>query len=501
MVMAPDRVRQNEVKAALAEMLGLKEIGFKHDATGTPTTNYAHGPGGVFSFPGVNPQVFSTTIGVESGMVGMLPKFSSVLAHPTFLAITGVDEDIGVEMTEVCDNAPTAGLMRSCKLTSVFGRYTRSTRELYLNRIGMRNDQADPTYLQLMNPVNPNLPGLAGDALLHPSLAPETTFNLNSELLKLFMEFGVSFTRLLARQLWLGNPANNSAAGEQAGYKELTGFDLLINTGKVDAETGAACAALDSDIKNFNFRNVDGSDLQTGESGIVHTLTYMYRMVRSTARKTGMLPATWAFAMREELFYELSAVWPCAYHTYRCTVGDNQQDRVVVDARQEIALRDDMRQNTYLLIDGIRVPVVFDDGIAEMNDATSANLGAGEFSSDIYLIPMTVLGGVPVTYLEYFDHTNPQLQETLNAMRQQQPFVTNAGAWIWNMRQTNLCLAWQGKVEPRLVLRTPQLAGRLQNVKYVPLQHTRTPFPNDPYFVNGGVTSRSGPSYFNEWQQ
>ncbi len=160
-----------------------------------------------------------------------------------------------------------------------------------------------------------------------------------------------------------------------------------------------------------------------------------------------------------------------------------------------------MRNGSYLLVDGVRIPVVVDDGITEEDDSDSALIPAGQFASDIYLIPMTVAGGVPSTFIEFFDHDNSVMQEAFSEGRlSNQAFTTNAGAWIWTIERTGLCLFWRGKVEPRLILRTPQLAGRIQNVRYNPLQHTRQPFPDDPYFVDGGVTTRDGPSYFSEWQ-
>jgi hypothetical protein len=56
------------------------------------------------------------------------------------------------------------------------------------------------------------------------------------------------------------------------------------------------------------------------------------------------------------------------------------------------------------------------------------------------------------------------------------------------------------KTEPRLILRTPQFAGRLQNVTYCPIQHTDDPLPSQDYWTNGGVPSgRPFPSPFSEW--
>jgi hypothetical protein len=55
-------------------------------------------------------------------------------------------------------------------------------------------------------------------------------------------------------------------------------------------------------------------------------------------------------------------------------------------------------------------------------------------------------------------------------------------------------------VEPRIILLTPHLAGRLQNVVYVPLQHERESLPSDPYWVDGGVsTARAAPSFHSDW--
>lgn len=49
-----------------------------------------------------------------------------------------------------------------------------------------------------------------------------------------------------------------------------------------------------------------------------------------------------------------------------------------------------------------------------------------------------------------------------------------------------------------MMLETPYLAARLQNIGYTPLIHEREPFTTDAYFVDGGRTDYIGfgPSYF-----
>lgn len=490
-----DRLAQAFKEFAAAQLGGGGGIGYKHNASGTPTSVYGHGPGGVFSYPGVDPQVFSAMIGVEAGLIGALPKFASVYTNPLFLSITGVQGDTGSEPDEVCDPAVVAGLTKACMLTSVFGRYRRQTRELYLNDLGRYRDNADPANLRLMNAF----PGIrGGDPFMNPAMGGGgmTGNILELEMAKVLFEFGTSVNRLLDRQLFSGNPSNNTSGG---GYREMTGLDLLIGTGKVDAETGVACPALDSDIKDFNFQNLK----DFGPSDIVEALTYMYRYVRSIARRSGMLPVEWTWLMREELFYELSSIWPISYVTSAGTMGsvrDQDWQRGNINLTDAAEMRDRMRREAYLLIDGIQIPVIFDDGITELNSTTDGNVPAASFASDIYLVPLTVLGGTPVTYMEYFQHDNASLMQALGEGRlANQVWTTNNGAWIWSSERTRLCVFWEGKVEPRLILRTPQLAGRLQNVVYSPLQHTRQPFPDEPYFKNGGVTQRTGPSYYNDW--
>jgi hypothetical protein len=70
------------------------------------------------------------------------------------------------------------------------------------------------------------------------------------------------------------------------------------------------------------------------------------------------------------------------------------------------------------------------------------------------------------------------------------------GRFAWTAVKDGWCFKIQAKIEPRLVLRTPQLAARIQNVKYTPLQHVRSPDPDSPYFEKGGVSTMPGTTYY-----
>lgn len=472
-----------QLAAALAPALDAqkaRQYAYKHDvSSATPAGGiFSHGPGGLLTFPGVDPVAFNAAMGPRS-ILGQIPTMPSVYTNPTYLTITGVTDVTGDEADGICDDAPVAGLMKGCMTTSVFGLYMRATPIIELNRLGQRNDRADPLDLRLVgSPLAQNGPFAGIGSSANP------TDVLTNEMTRKFWERNVAFYRLLSKQVWVGNPSNNGG-GANPGYKEMTGLDVLINTGHVDAETGAACPAMDSYVRNFGHLNTNSD---AGAAAIVREITNLYYQMVDRATRMNLMPVRWVFAMRPQLFYELTSIWPCSYLTFGCRL-DSTNENINVDAQDAVALRDAMRSGEYLLINGVRVDVILDDGIAELG------IGNGVFSSNIYLIPMSVVGGQAVTFMEYFQFQNPSLSDALGNMI----LGRIEGAFLTWPRQTNLCIQWQSKIEPRMVLRTPWLAARLDNVGYQPLDHTRDVFPDDPYFVNGGKTSRVGPSYFNIW--
>lgn len=462
---------------------------YKHTTpTGTPSTPYYTGPGGLFGVSGLERDVISTRIGGR-GLADVLPAYGTTRVSPLFPYITGFRDVSGSNPDGVCDDCQVAGPGKSCIQTAQFGRYCFMTRELELNRVGQQIDRGEFQDLTLIN-----------DPLLDSSL--NTTPNVSGspefrrEVLMRMMEVGIAFQNKLMRQLWEANPANNSAGN---GYREFPGLNILIGTNKVDALSGTECPSLDSDIKDFNYQNV--TDL-TSDADIVNVLTYMYRYVKHIAINTKLMPTTWAFVMRPSLFYEITAMWPCSYLTYRCAF--RAADGTVVqnvDAGDQVAMRDAMRQGSYLLIDGEQIRVIQDDAIVEETNTTNANVPNPCFASDIYLIPLTIMGGRPTTFWQYLDYTQGAMIAATDGQYAPGDFWTDGGRFFWHKKPPlNWCVQWLAKIEPRVILQTPHLAGRLQNVVYCPLQHTRDMMPDDPYNINGGVyTERAGRTLYSDW--
>jgi len=446
-------------------------------AIGNPTTNLPYGPNGIFGLCGTDQQVISAHV-TPRGLDPFLMVKPTVEVNPLFANFTGIQADGDDEPSTGCTNCP-GGLMKSCYTTATTGRICRESQTIEINDVMKRTNRGQFDDLVLL-----------GD-MLGPSnfqAVPESTDVLQTATEAQMAVVGVLHQRALAKMLWQGNPANNVGTG----YMEFPGLDMLINTGKVDAQTGVACPSMDSDVKNFNYNMVDSNAVD-----IVLYLSWLEYYCYHNADRMGLAPARWVVCMRPELWEELSAIWPCRYLTNRCTTSTGTNPMVINDD-VNAKYRDAMREGMFIDINGRRYDVVVDDGIYESNSTNDANLNPGQFASDIYFVPLTILNRVPVTYWEHID---------FRAATGDNAFLRGNNLWWWSddgrffwvVEQQSYCFLLRAKVEPRLVLRAPHLAGRLQNVAYEPLQHLRSPFDDDAYFVDGGRYSRSAQSWYSEW--
>lgn len=484
--LTPEAVAQ-AAEIVLRAAQGSKEVGYKHDvASVNPSTvGYMHGRGGLLTYPGVDPDVFTTMVGFGGSILSELPASPTVYTDPLFQVITGISAGSGAEPTNICGPAPIGGVLSGGKFTSPFGLYRRDTRQVNIQRLGQRINRADPVDLRLL--------GRTGGATRWTNSGFQGNI-LTNEFDTVLFERAVAFDRLLRKQIWIGNPANNNVSGA---YKELAGLDLQINTGWKDAESGAAVAAMDPVILPFATHRIDNP---TYGLELVAKLSTMVHVLMDLAERTGVMPVRWALAMRPALFWELTRYYACAYLQGVCSIQNPAGGGVysqVIDNGDIIAARDGMRSGKYLMVDGMRIEVILDDAIDETNSATQSQ-PAGCFTSDIYFIPFSLLGGTAVTYLEYFDYGNPSAA-ALMRMPGAVGEVTANGAFFEVMDQTRGCFVFSAEIQPRLVIRTPWLFGRITDVTYCPLMQPRQPFPDDPYFKAGGETSRAGPSLYRPW--
>jgi hypothetical protein len=461
--------------------------GVRYRATpSTPSTPYYTGPGGLFGVAGLEREIISTRI-TPMGLADQLPAIGTNEVQPMFGYFTGFTAESGSEPVGVCDDPPVAAPGKVCMQIAQFGRFSRMTRTLEVNRLGAQINRGEFTDLNFLNSP---LGGMGGITV--PDGIPGAV-NVRNEVAMRMIEVGISFQNWITRKVYDGNPANNTGGD---GYREFPGLDILINTGHVDALTNTACPSLDSDIKDFGYSLI--GDSSTNNTKLITMLSAMMRYLRWNAQQMNFGDVDFAFVMRPGLFWELTAIWPCLYMTWRCQTAGGSE--AFVDAGDMVRMRDDMRNGNYILIDGMRYPVILDSNIQEETNTTGpASVSSGTFASDIYIIPLRARG-MPLTYWQYFDfRTSLNILGTGPAASTY--FWTDGGRYMWHLRPpTNWCIQWLAKIEPRLILRTPHLAGRLTNVRYYLLQHERDVRNSDPYFVNGGVsTARAEDTRYANW--
>lgn len=483
-------------------------MGFKNNPTVTPTGPYAHGNGGLFSVPGQQPQIFSVMMLPMAGVIDDLPimwqglgqefdgpnaaQFGG-LASPLHTYITGVTtgalDSVSNQPTDACTPGPEGGLLKACTVTMPFGKY-RASFSLNLEHIALLRDRADPTYLQLMNmaPAQQNL-------VPSPLGQQGSTNILWNEFAKRAFTTAVSWKRFLCRRVFTGNPTNSAGSNN---WQDIEGFDLQINTGNhIDTFTKNVCTSLDSDIKNFG-----SAIISTGANGsnLYRHLDMLYRYCWWNASRQGLLPVTWKWWMHPNLFDEIVKIWPVEQFTEALlAINAFTNGRVNIDASDTIKMRDAMREGRFLPIRGVPIEVVLDDTITELDVTTNAALIAGQYSSDIYLVPYTVLGGMPITYIQPFNMENGIMEAVVADGKLLHTFVSDGGLFRWYVYYKGPCVQWDIATMFRVRTHMPQLAGRLQNVGYQPLQHVRTWDPASTYFTDGGRVNIPQTSYYTDY--
>lgn len=456
-----------ETQAKILERLETKESGqdlHTKDPANFSTATPLHGAAGIFSTPGLERDIITAHMR-PYGIGSSLPLIPSVDEDPRFGSLTGYTAVSGSEVTYACEDAP-SGYVKGCNLTARFGLIRRDTQTIDIDKVMLRMNRGDFTDLVLRGQV-------LGLSKLEPGGLNQGQI-LDVVTMSEMVNTAVQAERVLGHQIW---------QGVTTVVNEFPGLDVQIATGQKDADTGTTCPALDSDVKDYNYALVGSS--------IVEYLGTLEWYLNNNARGMGLDPVKWVVVMNPNLWFELTAVWPCAYNTNKCTSAVTANSTVFIDGRENVAERDAMRNGMYIDINGTRYPVILDTGIYEKTNITNAQVPRGSYASTIYFVPLTITGGFPVLYRQYVDYRRAEPDRSL-LKGLEEFFWTDDGVYSWAITNEKWCYKLHLKTEQRIILRTPQLAGRIDNVRYAPLQHLRDSDPSSSYFKDGGVSLRSG---------
>lgn len=423
-----------------------------------------HGPNGLFGVSGLERDVISSRV-TGKGLASVLPAVGDVKKYPLYPYVTGKTASSGSQVTSSCDYAPTAGNLTTCMQTAQFGLYQFRTRELELDTVGALVDAGERTDLMFVNDPLAQQMGEIWFNIPNRNLA----LQVGREVLQRFVELGLEFEEELSRQTYSGTGVDN----------EFWGLELLVTETHYDAKTGLACDSLASDVRDFGDVDISTS---AGAAALVAQLVDMYRGRKYLAERMGLDPVQFAFVMRDQVFTEVSDIWPCAFMTSGC-VPTNSNVSVNINTDEQIRMRVDMQTNKYLPIDGSRVAVITDVYLPE------TDLGGNVFSSDIYLLPMRYRNNRPGIWWEYFDY-NAGVNQALIDGRMTNFFWIDSGRYlVAKLAPKVFCTQYQVKIEPRLRLEVPQLAGRLMSVGYSLLNHWPDPGNSGLYSIGADGVS------------
>lgn len=474
--------------------------GSKVKAAGTTNTaQLLFGAGGLFTTQGLESDIITAYVR-PTGISELLAQrgliFPSIMEQPVLGAITGIQDNGAAAVANPCDDAP-SGYIKGCNLFFQFGRLQFDTATIEFDKIFTALNSGVNTDLRLRG----RLLGLS-ESDYPKGLDDNAVVNVvvGSEMVKvgMLMARGTTNQMGLTFQYWQGNVTTGTAGG---GYLPMAGLDQQISTGQVDATTNTACTALDSDVKDMNYLSVSSLNANNVPN-ILWYLSQLEYYLNFNAERMGLAPVEWVVVMNPNLWNEFTQFWPIAYATNRgaeLLMGTNNNTRLVVDAAEMTDQRDKLRTDRRIAINGRMYTVVVDDGVNEQTNGDNASIPAGSYASSIYMLPLTINGGFPVTYMEYKDYRVGMAQ--IQGLMGKQTFWTDGGTFSWALDPIiKWCFKMSAKTERRIVLRAPQLAGRIDNVLYSPLQHLRSSEPGSAYNFNGGVSTRSAPDLFAVWE-
>lgn len=434
------------------------------------TTTLFHGADGLFGDCSINRDVIVSIV-QPTGILAALPAYGTRGEVSKFATLTGYDPDGGdPEPAEPCDDAP-SGVYKGCVIKTNLGRIARETQTIDIDDVIKRANAGD-TDFQLRGTLLRQQGGLSMDLNLN-----------NRQVLNVVVQsemagVGIAHFRKISQLVWRGDPVNSNVGG---GYKEFSGLDMQIETGILDIN-GVACPSLDSKVVDWAYTPINGTT--PDGSSIVDVLADMEFYLWNLAEDTGLNPVRWVIVMRPMAWRALTEIWPCIFNTNRCATAVADGTLFIDGQNMQAEIRE-MRRSMQLPLNGRTYDVITDTGILEQNSTTTpASLSAGEYASTIYFVPITISGGFPVTYIEYLNYRASSVEVNFGGLASKVRFWTDDGKFMWALQEKNFCFKLQAKIEPTVILRTPQLAGKIENVKYTARMPIRSAFPGEPTYVS-----------------
>lgn len=415
----------------------------------------------------------------EGDLLAELPRTGgSIVATTRFGLVSGITGVTETPAARSCDPPRfRPGNLKFCAQEIEFGCMSFATGIFDIKRDGLAQACATinvQTYGGGFDSTGNWIPDLGGNTGQDPMLSSPAN--------KLLYELYLGMHEVWSPLGWTGDGTQLDPT-----FVEPIGLCNQIITGHVDAQTGDPCPAADSIIYDFA-----GEDVCEMAAQSVATVKRMWRslLARDAAFKMGVVVRV--ARMRRGLFHQLTDVWPCQ-EIAKCAAAplfsaDGSPIRTSMDTQ---ALRDAMRSGLYLPVDGMRIPVVLDETIPEMD------MGGGVWESPIKFLPLTYRNGRPATVVDWRDWNSPL---GLGDPATQQLIgdaidyaVLGGGRFLFIRYMTGVgCMEAAIYTCVRPLLLTPQIAGSIERMAYTYDSYDRvqTDRTASDWVDGGGLVSR-----------
>lgn len=454
--------------------------GMVRKADGTPDiTNYLYQSGGLFGTCDADRTLINAMVG-PVGYEAVLQWFGTNYVNEITDTLVGVESTTDAQAT-ICGDCGTTSF-KKCAQGTCLGRICQMTPEMVIDEIGQFAHANIPTKA-LFGPLT----DAAGRTMV-----PQGG-EIKNEWALAVAGAGYSLALYNSTDMWSGNPAANTA-----GRWYMTGFDLLINTGKIDLRSGLACDAMDSIIVNYNNQIVGAA----GSTSIVDSLASVIRSIRFRIQGMRLQPnsATIDIVMHPVTFDCFAAAYACEYgltcQSFTANTGtSNNIDSVMARDRANAVIATQV-----INIDGRPYKIYLDSQMPITNGSVgSTPVRCGEIAVITRVLPgapkgSASPGGGIITWGEYQDFRRTA-GDTIAWLKQETGGthfdITDGGRFIVtrNVHGTG-CFDARILTKTRVRLSMPQLAGRITNVCCNPLgTYPDVSGSGGAYEVDGGAST------------
>lgn len=442
------------------------DIPLRKDLANTNEAQLLYVNGGLFSDCCLERPVMNVTLTPMRSLANRIPVFMRNTQRSTYALLTGIDEPTGSLPENPCDNSPQGCNFSACYIDTAKGRMSFETCTLEMDAIIeklCRGVHDDLFFIGNVRGVSDLIPN---GILENSALIAQGAVRRQIQLLGRYLQ------REVLRQFWTGDPTNPALNTAGGGARQFWGLDFLIadDYDRKPFVRGDGCDQLNSDVKDFENTCIGGRD--ANGFGIYSYMQAMEDTLFNRAALHGYSNVEWVWVMHPIAWSELVKTLPCEMLSDSCAaplyVGPPAVPGVTVVSNDmgQVALRQELQSTMRIPVNGRTYQVILDDSAPLVNNGGTPPT----YTTSIYFVPL-VVDGQPVLFWDSKDYR--VLEQELSPVPGGLGGLhgwTDGGTRLLTVEHRKTCFHIWGKAELSLILLSPYLAGRIDNVNICPLQ-------------------------------